>query len=232
MQSIYLTQSLNLGEVHIWSVDLDDPTHDAELNFLSKDEQQRANRFATNSLQLHFKRCRSQLRRLLAHYTGKTASELVFNYGPYGKPELSQDNPALYFNVSHSKNQALIAVSLHNVGVDIEKIKRSRSDIEALTQWVCHPDENALLSHAAEAEQIEMFYQLWTHKEAYCKAIGCGLQQPLPELCLNLLSASQVAQFKYKADDREAFLYPLSRYMGYAASICVSAPHIEIKFYN
>jgi 4'-phosphopantetheinyl transferase len=86
----------------------------------------------------------------------------------------------LGFNLSHTADQALVAVAnTEIVGVDIEE-QREVQDLEHMAA-----------SHFAKAEldewralpvdrQIEGFFAAWTRKEAYVKACGAGLSMPLP----------------------------------------------------
>src|SRR6185436_1069938 len=102
-------------EVHLWTIPLDPANwRDAfRLGWLSPDELQRAHRFAFECEQRRFAVCRATVRAILGGYLGRAPGELRFDYGPHGKPRLVPANPgdSVYFNVSHSHEVGLVAVS-------------------------------------------------------------------------------------------------------------------------
>src|SRR5205823_2471911 len=103
-------------------------------------------------------------------------ADLQFKIGPYGKPRLAQsDQRWLQFNLSHSHEKALIAVTPgRSVGIDIEYLHRDLN-VASLASYLFSPAERLQWRRAAKAEQRKLFYQYWVCKEAYLKAIGGGL---------------------------------------------------------
>ena len=98
-------------------------------------------------------------------------------YTSYQKPYF--DN-LISFNISHSGDYVVCAISkIINVGIDIEEVKNIPIiDFEYLfaqEEW----DEVLTAKNKWEA-----FYTLWAKKEAFLKAIGCGLSQPLNEVII------------------------------------------------
>ena len=67
---------------------LDEPTAtDSDASVLSPDEIARAGRFQFEKDRIHFTRCRSALRQLLAGYLAIPAAEVRFEYLTSGKPQ-------------------------------------------------------------------------------------------------------------------------------------------------
>ena len=98
--------------------------------------------------------------------------DLKMYYSENGKPYL-QDY-SLYFNLSHSGNYAVCAVSPREVGVDIQEQKQV--NLERLAKRFFSEEEQSFLKACAnEKEQCKLFYQLWTRKEAYGKLTGEGI---------------------------------------------------------
>ncbi len=89
-----------------------------------------------------------------------------------GKPRLKSGE--MYFNVSHSRNTLVIAVSNTEVGVDIEFFDRPIS--ERVKSYCLSVDEQ----ERAVCENIE-FLKIWTAKESYLKLYGTGLKQSMQE---------------------------------------------------
>src|SRR5437870_13267184 len=78
------------SHIDIWRVRLDEPAKPGvEANVLSPDENARAARFKFEKDRLHFIRCRSALRILLASYVAAAPQELRFEYGPSGKTHVA-----------------------------------------------------------------------------------------------------------------------------------------------
>ncbi len=79
----------------------------------------------------------------------------------------------LYFNMSHSKDYALCAVSDSVLGVDIECVKTK--DV-ANMERILHETENKILGFITNSEEKKKyFYECWVSKESYLKNLGCGL---------------------------------------------------------
>lgn len=91
--------------------------------------------------------------------------------GPHGKPYLS-DCPDIHFNLSHSGEYAVMALSDRNVGIDIEKLRPVGTSVikkafgeKAAEEFVNLPEEDS----------IQKFAELWTSAESYGKLSGEGV---------------------------------------------------------
>jgi 4'-phosphopantetheinyl transferase len=112
---------------------------------------------------------------ILARYVAEQPERLVFNTGPHGKPFLVHPFMDIRFNVSHSRDLAMIAVSRgREVGVDVEYVQ-PEIEFEPIAQHYFDPRENWDLRTAPKAERASRFFDLWTQKEARLKAEGVGL---------------------------------------------------------
>ncbi|MEK5040039.1 4'-phosphopantetheinyl transferase family protein [Sporosarcina sp. FSL K6-3457] len=108
---------------------------------------------------------------------GLNHGEFHFSYNQYGKPSLC-NNLKVSFNISHSGNWVAMLWSNndHCLGIDVEKIVPI--DFQFATT-LFSPQENKLLASKSGDDQLDYFYQLWTLKESYTKALGKGLSFPL-----------------------------------------------------
>ncbi len=97
-------------------------------------------------------------------------------YGPNGKPYIQAER-RIFFNVSHSEERLLCAVSDEEVGCDVEKVR----DISVkVAKRFFSPEEYAKIAEKETAEeQRDMFFRLWTLKESFMKVTGLGLKLPL-----------------------------------------------------
>ena len=98
-----------------------------------------------------------------------------FVYNEFGKPSLP--NLSIHFSLSHCKDAVVCAVSDHNIGVDVENIVPYKSDV---AQRVCTEAELEMLEQSENKDSD--FIKLWTMKESFLKAIGCGLSRSMREV--------------------------------------------------
>ncbi|MCM1438288.1 MAG: 4'-phosphopantetheinyl transferase superfamily protein [Roseburia sp.] len=90
------------------------------------------------------------------------------------KPRLISPK-GVHFNLSHSGEWTVVALSDSEVGVDIQQVKPV--DMRLATRFFTE-SEREILKGAGDAAELT-FYRLWTVKEAYLKALGTGLNRPL-----------------------------------------------------
>lgn len=154
----------------------------AELEpLLSESEAVRARRFLAPLHGQRYLVAHARLRQLLAQTLQQDAQSLEFTEGPHGKPELGGAATAsgLKFNLSHSGAMGLVGWSWRrHIGVDVEVWREMRDDA-ALVRRYFSPAEIAAWESLPPTERTEAFFNLWTRKEAYIKALGLGLSLPL-----------------------------------------------------
>lgn len=165
------------SRIHVWRIRLDGVESPAADN-LSADEATRAERLTRLDDRRRFVAARSLLRCILADVLGLAddpkGAALRLGYGKAGKPFLVED-PQLHFNVSHSDDLALIAVTrVGEVGVDVER-QRAMDDLQDIARLVFTEAERAALLACSAADRDSVFYRFWTRKEALLKAMGVGL---------------------------------------------------------
>jgi 4'-phosphopantetheinyl transferase len=175
-------------EVHVWFVNLAVDGHTvAELiTSLLLAEQERAASFRSEDARRQFVVTRSALRSILSSYLDVSPLQLKFVHGPQGKPALAQWD-WLHFNVSHSADVALIAVTrCGEVGIDVERLRAFANDL-VMAERFFSPREVELLRALTGPQRCEAFFHAWTRKEAYLKASGKGLSYGLERIEVTLL---------------------------------------------
>jgi 4'-phosphopantetheinyl transferase len=180
---------LPLREVHIWPLQLIASAEDCTryLASFADDERTRAASFSLPHLQERFVAGRGALRCILASYLGCTPAEVKLSYTPYGKPFLCDEaEHGLRFNLSHSEDQALLAVTRgRTIGVDIERIRPDFATDEIAKRFFSEREWQELRGLPA-AERTTAFFRCWTRKEAFIKAVGEGLSFPLDAFAVSL----------------------------------------------
>lgn len=120
------------------------------------------------------RRAQAALRTILAGYLNRQPESIEIDTTPQGKPYLRDSR--IHFSLSHSHDQALIAVStVAPVGVDIEHTREFRSP-RTLARRICSERELAWVETSGQ------LLRLWVRKEAFVKATGDGLTRPLTDL--------------------------------------------------
>jgi 4'-phosphopantetheinyl transferase len=225
--------SLAPGEVHVWRLALDQP--DAVLahlrDHLEAQELERAGRFHFEIHRNHFIAGRGGLRCVLASYLDVKPGEFRFVYGAYGKPELAEKR--LRFNVSHSHGVALVAVAAdREVGVDVEHI-RADFATEDIARRFFSPIEVVTFNALPKNEQVAGFFRCWTRKEAYIKAIGRGLSEPLDAFDVTLAPGEAPVLLQAKGQDVSRWsMFDIDVGSEYAGALLVEAPVSQIRFWK
>lgn len=107
---------------------------------------------------------------------------LSFKTNEYGKPFLSSHD-GIEYNISHSGRWVVCCIDNSPVGIDIEQIKPI--DI-SIAEKFFSKDEVLSLLNKDVIRREEFFYELWTSKESYIKAVGKGLSIPLNSFTINI----------------------------------------------
>lgn len=111
------------------------------------------------------------LRRLLAE-EGVAAERHPVVFNAFGKPAFA-DSALPCFNLSHSGDWVMAAVSDRPVGCDVERVGRTRTEV---VRSCLAPAERRVIESVPEGPgRDRAFCRIWVRKEAYAKAVGRGL---------------------------------------------------------
>ena len=240
MTSSWLTPQdhplLAKDEVHIWLARLDQWEPEAQyfLASLSPDERRRAERFHFQQHRVRFITARYILRTLLGRYLQLKPEQLRFDYNAYGKPSLAggEDQTALRFNLSHAHELALYAFARdREVGLDLEYIRHDFA-CEEIAEHFFSDREVAALRALPANQRREAFFNCWTRKEAYVKALGEGLSVALDGFDVSLAPGEPAALLSVR-DKTEQWLHwslrELTPGAGYVAAVAVEGGGWKLK---
>lgn len=179
------TSALPPDEVHVWRVGLvaDDSAARRLLDRLSAAEIERAGRFRFDADRRRFVAAHAALRSILAGYVGLEPAELTLALAGGGKPfvEIAGTPSPIRFNLSHSQDLALVAVShQREVGIDLEWLARAR-DAEGIAARYFSTVERRALDRLTGDDRRRAVLRAWVVKEAYLKACGDGLTRRLED---------------------------------------------------
>ena len=184
------TPALSATDIHIWGLLVDLP-QDRIVQLaqrLSGEEIKKSTCYRFERDRKRYIARQAFLRIILGYYLDCETRHINFSYGPYGKPRVQDDisSTGIHFNLSHSNGLALFAVTRDvEIGIDLEMIK-PLSDLEGIVTNFFSPSEIAEFYKVTANERLFAFYNCWTRKEAFIKAIGKGLTYDLSEFDVSL----------------------------------------------
>ena len=227
------------GETHVWCAPIAAEERVAKelLATLSTDERERAARYLFDRHRWRFIAGRAAQRLILAKYTGVAPADVEFSYSPLGKPALAKGSNTgkLKFNVSNSGDMAIFAIMLGTeLGVDVERI-RDNIDYDGLAQRYFAAEERDSLRRLPEELQLTGFFDCWTRKEAFLKAIGKGLTYPLDRAVVSVGPSEPCRLLSLDGDEAAAAAWSLISLVpaaGYVAAIALPDPAPVVKLFR
>jgi len=223
---------LHQDELHVWRVQFDLEVEAPEHLYavLSPEERERAGFFHFQKDRVRYVSTRGALRLLLARYLNLRAEDLRFETNAHGKPYL--DGGDVRFNVSHSGQVALLAFARgREVGVDVEFLRPGLIDAHIAERYFS-PAEVAALQALPPEQHREAFFNCWTRKEAYIKAVGQGLSIPLDSFEVSREPGKPAALLVTRPDAQEArrwSMFALQLGPGYAGAVVVQGQDVDLR---
>ena len=144
---------------------------------------------------------------------GVNPNDVVIEYGEHEKPYIKDSD--IYFNLSHSEEYAICAISDSEIGCDIEKT--GGDNTEKIAKRFFHAEESK-----ADAD----FYRLWTLKESFIKVTGQGLHLPLSSFQIIIGDEIEIRQ---SFDEKDYYFQEFDVVPGYKCAVCTSEKK-EMKY--
>jgi len=229
---------LAANQVHVWvaSLNRSETERNNLYQHLAADEQDRAGRFHFDRDRFHYIVGRGILRLLIGRYLDINPAQIEFEYGEFGKPTITEtyQMPAgrFEFNLSHSHGMALYAFAIdREVGVDIESI-RPLSDAHSIAGRFFSAREYERFTAVPSTLQPQAFFNCWTRKEAYIKAIGDGLTCPLDAFDVTLTPGRPAQLLRIRGSAAKAAKWKLQSLQpktGYVGAVIASGKEWQLK---
>ena len=219
---------LPYNELHIWLADLDNSWAAAWEweRVLNEEERAQADRLRFDQDQKRFVTARGVLRTIIGqYYLGMEPSLVEFYFGTRGKPFVKgyPEKMSFQFNSSHSRSFALYGfIQEYAIGVDIEYI-RAIQEAASIIDGNCSEREKTSYHSLPEHERLSAFFNCWTRKESFIKAIGEGLYYPLDKFDVSLRPDAPAKILSIDKSSSEAARWtlmdinPLEGFLGAAA---------------
>ena len=230
---------LSENEVHIWHASLDQPWSRLQQFYktFNVEEKNRASRYLLPKDCGRFIVCRGILRRLLGDFLRIDPAWIQFRYSASGKPALAgiADEEMIHFNLAYSHHQVVFVFTLgHQIGVDIEYVQEIPAR-DRIAQKFFSENENAIFHSLPEHQKTKAFFNCWTRKEAFIKAISDNHSYSPDTFDVSLAPGEPVRLLRLEADSREASqwaIQPLTLAANYTGAFAVRTNNYRLKVYN
>ena len=223
------TAQLDLGpnDIHLWRILLDEAPGMVESFFhvLAEEEQERTQRYGCQATRGRFVVGRGLLRTILGDYLGQKPRAIEFTVNQAGKPILLGCSD-VHFNVSHSHNLVVIAVTARcELGVDVERLRPFSNEL-GLAERYFSPRECRILRMLSPERRTEAFFHTWTRKEACLKALGVGLSYGLDQVEVSIYPEEPTRLVRLNGEENHAVpwsLLSLAPAPGYVGALALKA---------
>lgn len=171
------TRPISKGSIHIWHTSLSPWKNKVEelSAVLSDTETSRKEQLVFQNRSEDYVISRGILRNILARYLGQVPESVPLKTYPDGKPYLPGSE--LYFNLSHSEGLFLFGLALGTpIGIDLQHVYPI-SNMNTIIKNYFSPEEQNIINSVKENQFQDLFFTIWTAKEAYLKGTGEGFQR-------------------------------------------------------
>jgi len=176
-------KSINIYNLSIYE-NIDEATISKWLTFVAPKQRERLLRFHFREDFLRSLFGEAMLRIVVGEKVGIPPESLKITRPERGRP-FFLDYPELHFNISHSGDWAVCALSEILVGIDIEEVKLNGIS-SSLVRKVLTEKEQEYMEKLPDGQKNAAFYRFWTIKEAYAKCDGRGLGISLNKIDIDI----------------------------------------------
>lgn len=185
------------NEIHVWFCSPEDVTDSSKLDYyhsiLSSDEQQRQQSFRLARDQHSYLVSHALSRTVLSSYCDILPQQWLFDINDHGKPEIATaiDCPPLRINLSHTDGLVMCAVTLYyDCGIDVENLQR-KNRLLSVAERMFASQELQTLRTLDDAAMRLKFFDYWTLRESYVKALGTGLSGSSKQFYFEVMDSTE-----------------------------------------
>lgn len=161
------------------------------LGMIEPPEREQYRRFMFDQHRQEYLVTRALVRTTLSQYVPRAPEDWRFVRTEHGRPLIAgaasdPETRWLTFNLSNTTGLVACAVAREReLGVDVEWMDRRGQALEVADRFFSAPEVEELRARS-EDRQLDRFFDYWTLKESYIKALGKGLTLPLESFALVL----------------------------------------------
>jgi 4'-phosphopantetheinyl transferase len=215
------------ADLHLFRLDVSEAQLAHCVARLTGDEISRGALFGSTAERRRYLVARARLRETLGRYLALPPRDIAIGYGPRGKPRI-RSTSGLHFSIAHAGELGAIVVSRHaRVGVDIE-VQQERRDVEAAALLALSDAEQSRFFALPKGSRRHAFYRAWCRKEAFVKALGCGMHLDPGRFSVSLDDEPRLLEVM-GTTPRSWSLKDLPPMPGYAGAIAVHARNFRLN---
>jgi 4'-phosphopantetheinyl transferase len=173
------------------------------------------------------------IRRALSRHLGYDVREVDLDRDALGKPRLRHQpvGAGVELSVSHCRQRTMIAIGTAGaaIGIDVEALNPI-PDMDGIAASYFTPEEACTIGHASGDRKVDAFFNCWTSKEAYTKALGTGLRTPLEAFAIRGATSSAGGVSTGPIRGQTWTLFRLAPWAGYTAAVVVAGRVPESAF--
>lgn len=155
---------------------------------------------------------------------GIDCPEPEIGYSIHQKPFLTQF-PNLHFNLSHSEERVMCAISDCEIGCDVELV--TPIDLNIAKKFFFASEFESIANHPDGTSRYDIFFRFWTLKESFMKVTGLGFYLNLSDFCVEFQNDNIVVC--QSVDDADYTFREYSLENDYKYAICVRTRHLNDK---
>lgn len=155
---------------------------------------------------------------------GITLPEIRYGFETGGKPFI-KGLAGFNFNISHSEEIVMVAVSENEIGCDIEKV--TETDLDIAKKFFFREEYENIAAVTASEERNELFFRYWTLKESFMKATGLGMRLPLDSF--SIIIGKNGAAVRQNVDTKNYDFAETDAFHGYKCALCVAGKLGEMQ---
>lgn len=165
---------LRQGEIHIWQIQWEklEPFWREYQFVMSSHEVEKAGNFHFFEDRMRYMAGKITVKLLLMQYLAE--EKVVILNRRFGKPYHREvpGKQSVEFNLSHSGSMVLVAFGRGvDVGTDVQEIAECPDYMEIAKNFYTATESDDVMKDKG----LETFFEYWSAKEAYLKAVGIGL---------------------------------------------------------
>lgn len=148
---------------------------------------------------------------------GIVIPEIRYGFETDGKPFI-KGLEGFDFNISHSEDLVMVAVSENRIGCDIEKV--TAIDLDIAKKFFFREEYEAIAALPASEERNGLFFRYWTLKESFMKATGLGMKLPLDSF--SIVIGKNGVGVRQSVDSKNYDFAEINAFPGYKCALCVA----------
>jgi 4'-phosphopantetheinyl transferase len=219
------------GDILLFAIKLE--TFFANVFYLSSlctpKELARSRRYLSENDNKRFVITRGLLRVVLAKVLNKNAEDIEIEIGENKKPKL-KNSQGIDFNISHTNDCALIAVSKSPIGVDVESTQNNIDYLPIMDTCFSINEKIFVDNHS---DSLKAFYMIWTRKESVLKLFGKGIDDDIKSIEV-LDGVNSVEASLFNSENANLQVLSIELHEGKMAALaCLDSVNLnQIKFSN